>query len=213
MPTPAQQGDKFQVRIVGDIEGTETNNVLHFMAGTPVDDVELRLIQALVECIVTNLLPVTSSSWSLRQLVWQQCAPTLGVQHIYIPPEAGPGGGPAAALPSYCSAVVSIRTAMGGPSKRGRMYLPGIPEAATTISTLDSGNAFWTGLVAFVVCVGTKFILGDVAPANAFQLMVYSRKLGGSQMPYAPNGFQPVTSMHAVQQLGTTRSRKLGVGR
>jgi len=47
MPTPASVGDKFQVRVVGRIEGQETNNILHFMAATAIDDVETRLVLAL----------------------------------------------------------------------------------------------------------------------------------------------------------------------
>lgn len=212
MPETASVGDKFQVRVVGTTEGAETNNVMHFMAATAVDDVELRLIAALVACFVEHLLPVTSGSWALQKLVWKRVSPTLGIEHVFVPPEAGAGSGPAQALPSFCAAVVSIRTAEGGRSKRGRMYLPGIPENATANSVIDPTNGFWTELVAFVACVVTKFVLGDPPAANSFQWMVYSRKIGGATFPYGANGFTAVTNAFPNQLIGSARSRKVGRG-
>ena len=212
MPTPASVGDKFQVRVVGRIEGQETNNILHFMAATAIDDVETRLVLALAECFIMHLLPVVTSAWTLEKLVWKKVSPALGVETVTVPSGAGAGAGAATALPSFVSAVISIRTAEGGRSKRGRMYLPGVVESASTISALDTGNAFWTALVAFAACVTSKFILGDPPPANSFQLEVYSRKIGGATFPYGAAGFTAVTTFLPVQQLGTTRSRKVGRG-
>jgi len=209
---PAQQGDKFQVRIRGRIEGQETNNVLHFAAATAVDDVELRLIVALVQCLIDTLKTEMSNHWQLIDVVWKQVNPVLGVEHAYVHPEAVQGDVAGDHLPSFCSAVVSIRTNEGGRSKRGRMYLPGIPESATQGSVFDTGGQFWAKYVAFLACVAQKFILGDPVPANSFQMMVYSRKLGGQTFPYQNAGFTAVTSLKPVQDLGTTRSRKLGRG-
>ncbi|SRR5258705_1414259 len=212
MPIPASTGDKFQVRVVGRMEGQETNNVLHFTAANSIDDVELRLILALAECFITHLIPVSSSAHVWERIIWKQVSPVLGVENVTVPAGFAAGGGSAVALPSYCSAVVSIRTLLGGRSRRGRMYIPGIPETANTISTFDTGNAYWTGLLAFVACLAAKFIGGDPPAVNTFQINVYSRKIGGSTFPYGANGFVAVRSMHAVQQLGTTRSRKVGRG-
>lgn len=211
-PVTAAVGDCFQVRVRGHMEGQETNNVLHFTAATSIDDVELRLIVALAECFVTHLLPVSSSQWALQDLVWKRVTPTLGIEHITVPSGTLTGGGAATALPSYSSAVVSIRTDQGGRSKRGRMYLPGIPESATLVSLFDTSNAYWIALVAFVGCIASKFILGDPPPANSFQMEVYSRKIGGAHFPYNIAGFTPVTQLIPVIPLGTTRSRKVGRG-
>lgn len=212
MPVTAAVGDCFQVRVQGRMEGQVTNNILHFLAATSIDDVELRLIVALAECFITHLLPVVTSAWTLEQFVWKRVRPTLGVEVVSTPAGIGPGTGSASALPSFVSAVLSIRTATGGRSHRGRMYLPGVTEPATLVSALDTSNAFWTALVAFAACVTTKFILGDPPAANSFQMEVYSRKLGGSTFPYGAAGFTAVTSIKPVQQLGTTRSRKVGRG-
>ncbi|SRR6266478_1408735 len=205
-------GDKYQVAVQGEMEGQETLNVFHFSAATSIDDVELRLILALAECFITHLIPVTSSVWQLRKIRWKQVNPVLGVEHETIPSGTLVGGGAATALPSYASVVISIRSLVGGKSHRGRMYLPGIPEAATIVSSLDTSNAFWTAVVAFAACLASKFILGDPPGSNSFQQMIYSRKLGGSTFPYNNAGFTAVSSFIPVVALGTTRSRKVGRG-
>jgi hypothetical protein len=211
-PVTASVGDAFQVKVVGRVEGQETNNILNFIAATSIDNVETRLILALAECFITNLLPVLTSKWTFEHIMWKQTKPVLGVEMITIPPGAGAGGGSANALPSLNSACISIRTAQGGRSKRGRMYIPGIPEDATTDSQFNTEGPFWAALIAFAACVVTKFVVGDPPAANSFQMEVYSRKLGGASFPYTTPGFTPVVSLTPDVIVATTRSRKLGRG-
>jgi hypothetical protein len=212
MPEVAAVNDIYQVRIVGRMEGQETNNVLHFVCAGADPDVLAHLILVLAQCFIDNLLPVLSSSWALEKLVWKRVGPTLGPEIISVPVGAGAGAGPAAALPSYCSVVFSIRTALGGKSHRGRMYLPGIPEAVTTNSQLNTADPFWAALVAFGLCVISEFVVGDPPGAPAWQIVVYSRKLGGANFPYTIAGATAVREFVPVQLLGTTRSRKVGRG-
>jgi len=211
-PVPASTGDCYQVTIEGSQEGQRIANVLNFTAVTSIDDVELRLIAAIAECFVSNLLPVLTSKYTLEQIRWKQTRPVLGVEHITIPAGAGAGGGAATALPTLNAACISIRTNQGGRSKRGRMYIGGIPESATLDSKFDTSNAFWIALIAFCACVVTKFIAGDPPAANTFQLEVYSRKIGGASFPYGAAGFTPVVSLTPDTVVATQRSRKLGRG-
>jgi len=213
MPIPAALNDIFEVRIVGSMEGQETDNVLHFTCVGASADVELHLIVVLLNCFVTHLLPVLSSSWTLERVVWKKVASTLGVEQVYTTGLPAAGAGNAAALPSYASAVISKRTILGGRSHRGRMYIPGIPENATINSSLDPGHAFWAGLLAFAACVITEFVHPDPAGGtDLFDFAVYSRKLGGSTFPYTGAGISAITQFTPVAQLGTTRSRKVGRG-
>jgi len=211
-PVTAVVGDCYQVTIEGSQESQRVSNVLNFTAVTSIDDVELRLIAAIAECFVTNLLPVLSSKYTLEQIRWKQTRPTLGVEHVTIPSGAGPGEGDATALPSLAAACISIRTAQGGRSKRGRMFIGGIPESATTDSKFATENEFWIALLAFCACVVTKFVAGDPPAANTFQLEVYSRKIGGASFPYGAAGFTPVVSLTPDTVVATQRSRKLGRG-
>jgi len=212
MPETAVTNDAYQVRVVGRMEGQETNNVLHFVCASSDDDVLTHLILVLAQCIIDHLLPVLSSSWALEKIVWKKVSPTLGPEIVSIPVGAAAGAGNAAALPSYCSVVLSIHTALGGRSHRGRMFIPGIPENTTLNSSLDTTNAMWAAIVAFAACLVTNFVIGDPPGAHAWSMCVYSRKIGGSHFPYAGTGFTAMKGIEPHALLGTTRSRKVGRG-
>lgn len=208
-PITASTGDKFQVTVRGQLENQLTENVLYFAAATPVDDVELRLIQALVECFITNLVPVWPIRMKLTEVRWKMVNPTLGVEHIFVIADNNVGQAAIDSLPSFNSVVVSKRTALGGRSHRGRMFLPAIPESATSGSSITDSSEYWAAILAFLTCVATKFILGDPPGANSFQIMNYSRKLGGQTFPLGNAGFQAITELTATTLIGSTRSRKV----
>jgi hypothetical protein len=214
MPEVAQQNDLYEVRIVGRIEGQETNNVLIFRcaSGAGDSDVLLHLITVLINCFTTNLLPVLSSAWTFERVVWKKVGPTLGQEIITVPTGTTVGGGNAAALPSFSSAVISKRSATGGRSHRGRMYIPGIPEAATIGSAFDPSHAFWLGLLGFATCCISNFVPGDPVGTNSWSIGIYSRKLGAANFPFTQAGFTPIRELIPVGQIGTTRSRKVGRG-
>lgn len=213
MAIAAAVNSLWEVRIQGRMEGQETDNVLHFKCVGATSDVDVHLIQVLLACFITHLLPVITASWQLERIVWKQVGPTLGVEQISVPTGTTTGGGNAAALPSFVSAVISKRTLTGGRSHRGRMYIAGIPENATLNSGLDPAHAFWAGLLAFAACVITNFVHPDPAGGtDIFDLIVYSRKIGGSTFPYGLTGVTDVREFVPVAQLGTTRSRKVGRG-
>jgi len=211
---PASANDKFQVVVQQSNGGQACFNVLHFLAATGIDDVELRLILALIECYQTHLAPGLSSMWTLDRVVWKQVSPILGPEHITIPAAPIEGGASGDAMTSFCAAVLSIRTAQGGKSRRGRMFLGGLPENATIgdQNVIATSSTTWDAVIAFAACLVTKFILGDPPAANSFQMEVYSRKLGGATFPYGVAGFTAVTSIVPNQVIGTMRSRKKGHG-
>lgn len=214
MPVTANQNDRFEVRLEGRIDGQLTNNVWHFeyLSGASDTDVALHLIQVFLDCFTAHLLPVLTSSWSLERVVWKRVSPTLGPELITVPTGTLTGGGNAAALPSFNSAVISKRTLLGGRSKRGRTYIAGIPENQTTNSTMDPALPLWLGLLAFCACMVSEFIPGDPVGSNSWGMMVYSRKIGGATFPYGAAGFEQIRELVPVSFLGTTRSRKVGRG-
>lgn len=213
MAIAAALNSLWEVRIQGRIEGQETDNVLHFKCVGASSDVELHLIQVLLSCFITHMLPVLTSTWELERVLWKQVSPALGVEQISIPTGTTTGGGSAAALPSYCSALFSKRTLTGGRSHRGRMYVAGIPEDQTTGSAINTEGPFWAGALAFALCVVTNFVHPDPAGGtDLFDLIVYSRKLGGSTFPLGLTGVTDVREFVPVAQIATTRSRKVGRG-
>jgi hypothetical protein len=208
----ASTGDAYEVRINGRMEGQQTTNVWHFVCAGADPDVLTHLILVFVQCFIDNLLPVLSSSWALEEVRWKRVSPTLGPEFVSVPVGAGAGAGGAAALPSYASLVLSLRSNEGGRSKRGRKYIAGLPETATINSQFDTTNAFWAAALAFAACVLAAFVVGDPPGAPSWQIVVYSRKIGGATLPYGAAGFTGIHTILPQQILGTTRSRKLGVG-
>lgn len=212
MPVTSAPNDLWQVVVHQTLEEQSCLNVLNFRTATPIDDFELRIIIALMQCFAAFAVQ-TPSGFRYQEIRWKQTAPVLGVEHIT--PWQGNAGAEATgeAEPSFVSAVVSMRTALGGRSHRGRIYIPGIPEAAVAGSRFDKDGPYWLALVQLLTCIATKFInIGDPAPANAALLGVYSRKLGGATFPYQGVGFTPAVSLIPVDLVGTTRSRKIGRG-
>lgn len=215
MPTVSETAavnDCYQVRLIGTQEGVQTNNVIHFLTRSGDTDVETHLIAVMVSCFMTNLLPQLSQDWALIEARWKKVSPTLGVEHVYTPTGTLTGGSSTHAFPTYVSALTSIRTLLGGRTHRGRMFLAGIPKDAANESQIDSGGAFWTALVAWLSCIATNFIHGTTVGTNEWSMAVYSRKTGGSTLPYGNSGFTAVSQVVGNLLLATTRSRKVGRG-
>lgn len=213
MPVAAAVGEIYQLRLVGNIEGQQTNNILHFTCVGATADVLTSLVQAFVTCFTENLLPVLASGFTFDEVRWKKVSPALGPEFVSVATGTTAGGGSAAALPSYCSAVVSIRTPQGGRSKRGRFYIPAIPEDQTVNSNLDPALPFYLGLAAFCVCMAGAFMHPDPAGGtDLWDIGVYSRKIGGAAFPYGAAGFTAANELQPHKELGTTRSRKVGRG-
>lgn len=208
----AAENDLFQVRIKGFIEGQETNNVLHFLCTAASPDVEVGLILKLLQCFILHLVPVLSNKWTLDTVVWKRVSPTLSPDFITVPAEDNVGLLTTDSLPTFNAALVSIRTAQGGRSKRGRMFLAGIPESATVGSRFNLTDPTWLGILAFVQCVITSFVENAELGTDKFNLGVYSRKIGGAAFPYNLTGFAAANNLTPVSLLATMRSRKIGKG-
>lgn len=213
MPVAGSVGDCYQVRLVQRQEGQEVQNVFHFVEETATADVELHLILVLINCLITNFKPVATSKWEFVEARWKRVTPTLGPEMITRTGDVDTGGGSEVALPSFCSAVVSEHTLLGGKSKRGRFSMAGIPEADTTDSFITDASSYWVGLVNFAACVAAAFVnIGEPLGSDQFALAIYSRKLGGSSFPYNAVGFEKVSQLVPQRLIGTIRSRKQGRG-
>lgn len=211
-PVSAAVNDLFQVRVKGFQEGQETNNVMHFKCVAASSDVDLFLIQALIQCYLMHLMPAWSNQWTMDTVVWKRVFPALSPEFVSSATTGFTGALLTDSLPTFNAALVSIRTAEGGRSKRGRMFLAGIPESATLKSSFDLAGPTWAAILAFVACLVDKFIDNGELGTDRFLLGVYSRKIGGSAFPYGAAGFTPAVSLTPVSLVATMRSRKVGRG-
>jgi len=216
MAVVAATGDLWQVVLKGTQEGQEVLNVLNFRSNAADLDVDGHLIAVIIACYIDNMIPALSSQFTFEEVRWKKTSPVLGIEFVRPVAAGGTGAGNAAALPSYCSALVSIRSVVGGRSHRGRMFLPAIPEDQTTNSYLNTEGggiaAYWNALIAYLACIATNFIRVPAEGGTNFPLGIYSRKLGGTTFPYNPVGFTAADSLVPVRLISTTRSRKQGRG-
>lgn len=209
---PSAAGAIWQVRMVGEMHGQKTVNVLHFQTPGTVDDMELRLIVVLANCFLTHLKPVLSSDFQLKEIRYQfMSANPPGTEWVYAV-SGGTGAGSGTALPSFCSAVIGIQGAIGGRSGKGRISFPGIPEDQTIDSQIDPASPLWAALIAFVACVAAAFINEGTPGANFVRWIIYSRKLGGAKVPFSIAGATHVLSAAPKANVGTINSRKIGRG-
>lgn len=222
MPTAAALGEIHEVVLKMRQESQTVLNVLYFRCDSAVDDMELRLLTALLTCLATILRPAAASTWQIVGAQGKQVFPALGPIYEVAPPDPDEIQGEAEgdALPSFCSIVVNIHTTRGGRSGRGKMYIPGIPEGATTGSAVQTTNPYWTVIINYLACVAASFIrTGSELGSNRIALGVLSRKLGGlgpdgkpRKPPYLENQWARATRMIPNNLIKTTNSRKIGHG-
>lgn len=211
MPAPWAAGA--QARIVGQLHGQETVNVLHFATNTVVNDpasldaLLLALAQALADCVVDTLLPAVTSDWRFVQCDAKRIYPAVS-DPILVTGVPGNVGQLSATSVSVVASLVNLRTGQGGKSGRGRVFLPPPGEGQIADSVIDGPTLIL--LADFLTCVGTKFL--GAAPTSDWHLGVLSRKkltaLGGS----FDNAFQLVSSLNPVALTAVMSSRKVGRG-
>jgi hypothetical protein len=213
MPTiPATVNDLYEVRVDGAFTDIITENVWHFKAITPGSDVEIGLILVLINCYFQHLAPGMSNLHSWWQVVWKRIYPSLSNEFITPFNPIATGGVAGDRTPSFCSALLSLRTAFGGRSMRGRKYISGLPEVNTTGDNIATESPTWAAILAFVQCLATGFIGLQPVGTDKYALGVFSRKIGGSTSPVNPAGFTPLTQIIPHTLIATTRSRKAGRG-
>lgn len=214
---PAPWNGHAVARIIGELHGQETNNVLHFATNTAlgggVDLTELiALGVAIMECIETTLLPAVTQDWTVTAVTTQWLGTVLPTMHT-DPQVTGPTGSGVGQLGatsvSFAASLVHLRSGIGGRNGRGRMFLPPPGEANIAASTIDNGTVDL--IIAFLTCFIGKFV-GASATTN-FRLGVFSRKLGGANFSNFNNAFFEVTQLDASNKLAVIGRRRTGHGR
>lgn len=123
--------------------------------------------------------------------------------------ETSQGDQASASLPSYCSAILTLRSGFGGKSNRGRTYVAGISEGFQSASRLDGDT------LTRLQNLGNQLLssFGLAAGINPFVYVIYSRKLGvDGSGTWTKNGIRVVRQTIARSVMGTTRHRKIGIG-
>lgn len=211
MPAPWVAGA--QCRIIGEIHGQRTVNVMNFATNDAIadeaelDTILLALATAMLACVVDTLLPAVTSDWKVVQCDAKRIYPTAS-DPIVATADAGAVGELSASSVSFASSLVNIRTGGGGKRGRGRVFLPPPGETEVSASSIDAGTL--TLITAFLTCVAGKF-MGSGA-TTPWRLGIYSRKADSETGGTFDNSFRQATSLNPSVTLAVMRSRKVGHG-
>jgi hypothetical protein len=214
MPIPVATGNIVQVLIQGTIEQQQCENVIYFRAQAADTDLLLNLLAKVATCMLA-MVPILNPSYTLERIKGKIVSPAVGLEDEWTPEPTDNVTGEAAGdgLPSYCAALISLRTLRPGRSGKGRMYIAGVPEGATTLSNIIAGSPMHTALAAFAACMLTTFALKDVPAGGDYEWGIMSRKIGGAKPPFLPAGFAGIVDARVNIPLATMRTRKVGRGR
>lgn len=215
MPTPAAAGEIYEVVQHQRQEGQQVLNVMYFRCVTAVDDLEVRLLRALIICLTTLLRPTSGSNWQFVKMSCKRVSPDIGPVFELGPEQTDEvqGESEGDTLPAHNSICVNIHTTRGGRSGRGRMFLAGIPEGATSGSYIEQTNPHWAAILQYLACVAAAFVKPNVdVGQNIIQLGVMSRKLGNPKAPFLAAGFAAATKLVPRNIVGSSNSRKVGRG-
>lgn len=207
-------GNVYQVRIHGRIEGQEYINVLHFQAVGGNQDIVEFLIVVIYLCFLNSLVPALGSGFRLEKVSGKRVAPDVGPEWDYSGDvdDVQVGAAEGDTLPSFVSLRCNIRCARGGRSGKGSFAIAGIPDAATTGSSIIPGSSFETAWKAFVECIRDAFLQGWEFSTKKFHIGVVSRSLGAAKPPYTIDQFSTAVSLTPMLRCGSQVSRKIGHG-
>jgi hypothetical protein len=211
MPAPWAAGA--QVRIIGQIHGQETINVINFATNSVINDdfSGLQLLKdlanAVAQCVQEALIGAVSSNWVFNRCDVKKLSPTVGDAIDSDPPTSVIGSLSATSV-SFAAALVRISTGGGGRSGRGRMFLPPPGESEISASEIDPATLLL--IAAFCACMATKFI--GASAETPWRLGVLSRKKVNDVLPPFDNRFREAVALTPVSTVAIMGSRKKGRG-
>lgn len=197
------------------LHGQQCVNTLWFLhpgeLGTPDwNALLIALCQAIVECVITHLIPGLSSQVTFNNVTATLVGTNTPQQHVE-PFPANTVGTLGESLPVQSACTVTFYTPFIGKSWRGGNRIAGVPEANHALSILSGPPV--AAITAFFACLLTKFKWDTRTEEWAW--VVFSRKLGFT----SPNTYElsetttaPVTNPVVREIVGSQNTRKLRRG-
>lgn len=218
MPAPWAHGAS--CRIIGELHGQQTVNVLHFATNTSEFDVGspspllTALVTAVLACVIETLLPAVTSDWKCVQVVGNfiyNGGPGQGnTDAVFATAPANSIGTRGQTSVSFASSLMNIRTGLAGRSGRGRAFLPPPGEADIAQSNIDPTTMDL--LVTFLTCLGGKFM--GTSPSTDWRIGVFSRKINAQTLGGGfDSAFIQAGQLSPVSKLAVISRRKIGHGR
>lgn len=211
MPPPWARGA--QLRIIGEVHGQATVNVLHMATNQVVNDeaqlnaLLLAAVTALKECVVDLLLPAVTSDWKFVKCDGRIVYPVIG-DPIEVTGQPENVGELSPTSHSISSSLLKVKTGIGGRTGKGRMFLPPPGESEIAQSTVDGPTLVL--IAAFAACLAEKFMGAN--RTTDWEFGVLSRKLAGVINGDWDAGFRAATSLSPVADLCYMGTRRKGRG-
>jgi hypothetical protein len=208
------------ISINGEMHGSVTQNGFHFAkrvgaAGFGDIITECKgLLTDFTGIVLPTVRTFASDDWHVKSTLLTCLNPREAcLLENRIP--TGEGFQPDEALPSFCSGLLSLRTGLGGRSHHGRLYFPGVAEAASENSRLVGEHLTNLSNIGFTIL--SRY--GGAGTNVKWLYGMYSRRLGVVRDPGPPpilnwfmQGFFEVNETIPRVELATIRKRKLFVG-
>lgn len=202
-----------QARIIGEMHGQETVNVMHFATNESVSDpgsldtLLLQLAEAMLACVIETLLPAVTQDWRAVKVDAKRIYPAVS-DPIVATADPDSVGELGVTSVSFAASLVNLRTGGGGRRGRGRVFLPPAGEAQIAQSVIDGPTLAL--IAAFCTCVAGKFL--GASPTTDWRLGVLSHKDLTSTGGTFNNAFRIVSSLNPVADVAVMRSRRKGHG-
>lgn len=209
----------YRLILVGELHGQLTQTAFHFTTSETSGQSSyytelLEAMQRFQQSILPKIQLFCSQQWAAKTMIGVSLIPRAEV-FIEIRIPNGTGTQPDDSLPTFNAGLLSLRTGVGGRSRIGRLYFPGVAEGLSSNSRLE-GN--YLGLLSDVgASLTTTF--GNNGAYPYVRYGVFSRKLGVTRvllphphLTYSIAGFRIVTSTIARPEIASMRRRKLARG-
>lgn len=200
----AEVGDLYEGRIFCTLGVQTSITVRHWRVSgkTGTGATDAQIAAGLEGAVATAMKAVISASATYRGVGVRRIQPLPISLETYSNAAAGVGGLAGDPLPLQTAGIITIGTALGGRSRRGRAYIPFPNEDSNTASALPS-NAYVALLATLGGALTATFGPGAGGNTNNLIAVVFSRKF---------NTRTDVSSNLPRTQWGTQRSRG-GYGR
>lgn len=202
-----------ELRLIWTLANTKTAyNVLHgsvaggFSATTTVAQAVFAALLAAAGW--TNWRPLLNTTNSFAGIDLRDLR-AAGFPHVQSTGGAVAGSGAGGALPPGDALCVTLRCATVGRSNRGRVYLPGLDQAAMAAGGVAAGGTV-TAAAAFITALQTAMTAQGITLGVGNPERLAYTSANGTAHAHRPSGIVPVTSVVVRNTIIDHQRRRAG---
>lgn len=206
---PVATAKVIQITVQGSVEGQMTINTFYYLSppgGSAHTQATMRgAATAWQTAFLARYRAAISVDWTLTSVAAISLSDFTLIPFVDTTNAGQAGTGPAGHEPTMVASVISRITAVRGQHGRGRIYLPAVPTAWVTNSTVTLA----AGTLAYFN-VGTDMLNGFTLGADVYGAALVQRS---KILPKTLIGAGFIINVANRPLLGTVRRRRIGRGR